>query len=128
MDTAITHDILVCVETFYQPAHSDPRKGEHFFAYRITIENLGPHTVQLLRRHWHIVECDGSAREVEGEGVVGQQPVLEPLQKHRYVSGCQFHGEVGLMYGTFLMKRAVDGHRFEATIPHFTMVVPHKLN
>jgi ApaG protein len=128
METAITHGIRVSVETFYQPTHSRPKAGEHFFAYRITIENLGELTVQLLRRHWQIVEGDGSKREVEGEGVVGQQPVLAPGERHRYVSGCGFHGEIGMMYGTFLMQREVDGQVFRAAIPHFVMVAPHKLN
>jgi ApaG protein len=127
MVKANTEGILVSVETSYQPTHS-ARAGQHFFAYRITVENLGGYTVQLLRRHWHIVEGDGSRREVEGEGVVGEQPVISPGQKHRYISGCGFSSEIGKMYGTFLMKREVDGHEFRAEIPPFVMVVPHKLN
>lgn len=128
MSTAITHDIRVSVETFYQRTHSRPQTGEHFFAYRITIENLSDLTVQLLRRHWHILENDGSRREVEGEGVVGQQPVLPPRRAHQYVSGSGFHGEIGMMYGTYLMKREVDGQEFHVEIPPFVMVAPHKLN
>jgi ApaG protein len=67
-------------------------------------------------------------REVEGDGVVGQQPVLEPGQHHEYISGCNLKTEVGKMRGTYLMERIVDGKQFNVNIPQFVMVVPYKLN
>lgn len=116
------------VETEYQPAYSSPSQHHFVFTYRISIENNSPQTVQLMRRHWHIRDANNLAREVEGEGVVGQQPVLEAGQTHQYVSGCNLKSGMGKMFGTFLMERLIDGKQFKVRIPEFTMVVPFKLN
>ena len=86
MVTEITQGIKVSVETEYQPSYSSPSQYHYVFTYRITIENQSEFTIQLLRRHWHIYDAGFNKREVEGEGVVGQQPVLEPGQTHQYVS------------------------------------------
>lgn len=128
MVTGITKGIKVSVELEYQPEYSSPSQYHYVFTYRITIENQSENTIQLLRRHWYIHDAALKMREVEGEGVVGQQPVLEPGQQHQYVSGCNLKSGLGKMWGTYLMERIVDGHRFEVTIPEFTMVVPFKLN
>ena len=74
----ITEGVNIMVESFYQIAQSNPLTSEYLFAYRITIENLSAHPVKLLSRHWHIVDSNGTHREVEGDGVVGQQPVITP--------------------------------------------------
>jgi len=128
MVTEITSGVKVSVETEYQPAYSSPAQFHFVFTYRITIENLGDSTVKLLRRHWYIHDACKTVREVEGEGVVGVQPVLEPGQSHQYVSGCNLKSGLGKMYGTYLMERVVDGKKFRVIIPEFTMIVPHKLN
>ena len=128
MVTEITKGIKVSVETEYQPAYSSPSQYHYVFTYRITIENQSENTIQLLRRHWYIHDAAQTMREVEGEGVVGQQPVLEPSQYHQYVSGCNLKSGLGKMWGTYLMERIVDGHRFKVTIPEFAMIVPFKLN
>ncbi len=128
MTTAITKGIRISVETEYQPAYSNPAQFHFVFTYRITIENLGDHTIQLLRRHWHIHDAGQEVREVEGEGVVGLQPVLEPGDVHQYVSGCNLKSGMGKMYGTYLLERIIDGEKFRVSIPEFIMVVPHKLN
>jgi ApaG protein len=128
MYKAITKDVKVSVETFYQESASNPDSGHFVFAYRITIENHGENTLKLLRRHWHIVEGSGEKREVEGEGVVGQQPVIEPGRRHQYISGCNLQSEMGKMYGTYLMERQIDGTTFVVEIPEFYMVVPYKYN
>ena len=83
METSITNDIKVSVESIYQPSYSKPVKNEYVFAYRITIENLSNHTVQLLRRYWHIWDSNAEEREVEGEGVVGDQPILKAGQSYQ---------------------------------------------
>jgi ApaG protein len=98
------------------------------FTYRITIENQSDHTIQLMRRHWHIFDAGFSMREVEGEGVVGQQPVLEPGQVHQYVSGCNLKSGIGKMSGTYLMEKVVDGSKMQVNIPEFTMIAPLRLN
>ncbi len=128
MRTAITNDIRVSVEVIYQPVYSKPLQHEFVHAYRITIENLGTETVQLLRRHWFIWDSNGKRREVEGDGVVGQQPVLEFGDTHQYVSGCPLQTEVGTMHGVFVMKRLSDDKLIEVTVPKFYLIPPFKLN
>lgn len=128
MVTAVTEGVRVSVETAYQPDYSNPREQHFVFTYRITIENNSAYTVQLLRRHWHIHDALNIPKEVEGEGVVGQQPVIEPGELHRYVSGCNLRSPMGKMYGTYLMERMLDGKQFTVTIPEFSLLAPFKLN
>ena len=128
MVTEITEGVKVIVETEYQPEYSSPSQFHFVFTYRITIENGSENTIQLLRRQWYIHDANNIIREVEGEGVVGQQPILEPGQYHQYVSGCNLKSGMGKMYGHYVMERLVDGSRFKVTIPQFTMIVPYKLN
>lgn len=128
MVTEKTQGIKVSVETEYQPAYSSPSQYHYVFTYRITIENQSEYTIQLLRRHWNIHDAGFSPREVDGEGVVGQQPVLEPGQTHQYVSGCNLKSGIGKMTGTYLMERVVDGSTVQVIIPEFTMVAPLRLN
>ena len=128
MVTEITQGIKVSVETEYQPSYSSPSQYHYVFTYKITIENQGAFTIQLLRRHWSIFDAAFSPREVDGEGIVGQQPVLEPNQSHQYVSGCNLKSGIGKMVGTYLMERIVDGTRFEVAVPEFHMVAPLRLN
>lgn len=128
MITEITEGVKVSVETEYQPEYSSPSQFHFVFTYRITIENESEYTVKLLRRHWYVHDANSRVKEVEGEGVVGQQPTLEPGQLHQYVSGCNIKSGLGKMYGTYQMERIVDGKEFEVNIPEFTMIVPYKLN
>lgn len=128
MVTEITNGVRVSVTTSYQPEYSSPAQSHFVFTYKISIENNSDYTVQLLKRHWYIYDANGMLREVEGEGVVGQQPVLEPGESHEYVSGCNLKTELGKMRGTYLMERIVDGKRFYVNIPEFVMTVPYKLN
>ena len=118
----------VSVETFYQPDYSNPISGEYMFAYRITIENHNNFPVKLQRRHWHIFDSNGSYREVEGEGVVGVQPILQPGERYQYVSGCNLRTEMGKMYGSYTMENLNNKKTFEVNIPIFEMVVPFKMN
>ena len=128
MPTAITNDISITVETSYQHNRNFITNSEHMFAYRITITNKGDYTIKLLSRHWFITDVNVEHSEVEGEGVVGLQPILEPGESHQYVSGCAIYSEFGKMYGTFLMERQIDGKLFEVSIPQFQLIAPYKLN
>jgi len=128
MFTAITNGIKVSAEVYYQKGHSVPAKGEFVFAYRITIENNSQYTIQLQRRKWIIFDSFGFERIVEGDGVVGKQPVIEPTKSHSYISGCQLSSEFGTMKGHYTMKRITDGELFEVEIPRFLMQAPMKLN
>lgn len=118
----------ITVETFYQSDYSNPLNHEFMFAYRITIENHNGFAVKLLRRHWYIFDSNGDKREVEGEGVVGVQPVLEPNERYQYVSGCNLRSEMGKMYGTYLMENLNNKATFSVKIPAFQMIVPFKGN
>ena len=128
MVSEITKGVRVTVNTEYQPTYSSPSQYHYVFTYKIQIENQSDYTVQLLRRKWCVYDSNGSIKEVEGEGVVGQQPVLEPDQLHEYVSGCNLKTGVGKMKGVYIFERLVDGKEFEVTIPEFVMTVPFKLN
>jgi ApaG protein len=128
MIAQITQGVKVSVETEYQPSYSSPSQYHYVFTYRITIENQSDFTIQLMRRQWFIHDAGFQPREVEGEGVVGQQPVLEPGQSHQYVSGCNLKSGIGKMVGTYLMERIVDGTSFRVNIPEFIMVAPLRLN
>ncbi len=127
MVTEITQGIKVSVITEYQNGYSVPAQGHFVFTYQITIENNSEYTIQLLRRHWYIHDATFEKREVEGEGVVGLQPVLEPGEVHQYVSGCNLRSGIGKMFGFYLMERVVDGKKFKVNIPEFTMIAPFLL-
>lgn len=128
MNSKISDGIRVSVETYYQPDYSNPVNNEFMFAYRITIENNNEFPVKLLRRHWHIYDSNGSMREVEGEGVVGVQPQINPGESYQYISGCNLRSEIGKMYGTYLMENVHNKRSFNASIPAFEMYAPFKLN
>jgi ApaG protein len=128
MVTAVTHGVKISVETEYQPGYSSPVEQHFVFTYRVTIENMSEFSVKLLRRHWFIHDVEKPVQQVEGEGVVGQKPILEPGQKHQYVSGCSLLSGFGKMHGTYTMQRIMDGKLFKVIIPEFTMILPFKLN
>lgn len=128
METLITKGIRISIETSFQPQYSNVLANKFIFAYRVTIENLSPYTVQLMRRHWQIIDSNGIRREVEGEGVIGQQPVLEPGETHQYVSWCHLHTGLGKMLGTYQMQDCLTKEQFQAHIPEFELVAPFQLN
>ena len=124
----ISEGVKVSVEAFYQSDYSNPLQSEFMFAYRITLENNNAFPVKLHRRHWHIFDSNGSHREVEGEGVVGVQPTLQPGENYQYVSGCNLRTEMGKMYGTYQMENLHSKLMFDVSIPAFEMIVPMKNN
>ena len=128
MISKISEGVTVSVETFYQPEYSNPLSNEFMFAYRITIDNNNAYPVQLLRRHWYIFDAAGSLREVEGEGVIGVQPQINPGTQYQYISGCNLKTEMGKMYGTYLMENLNSSKQFNVIIPSFEMTVPFKMN
>lgn len=128
MVSKISEGVEISVETFYQSDYSNPMNHEFMFAYRITIENHNAFTVQLLQRHWYIFDSNGEHREVEGEGVVGLQPIIQPGEQFQYVSGCNLKTEMGKMQGHYTMENQNNKQKFDVNIPAFEMVVPNKLN
>lgn len=128
MEALITQGIKIVVEPFYLPKESAPVQQRYVHAYKITIENLSDVTVQLLRRHWYIIESNGTKREVEGEGVIGEQPILEPGQTHQYTSWCPLMTDIGKMYGTFQMENKSTHQLFDVRVPEFRLIPPFKMN
>src|SRR5450756_1963925 len=101
--TLVTRAIRVSVRSYYLEDQSDPEDSKYVWAYRIRIENQGTDTVQLLRRSWQITDAHGRTQTVRGDGVVGQQPVLEPGESFEYTSGTPLETPSGLMVGTYHM-------------------------
>ena len=128
MVSKISEGVTISVETFYQPDYSNPQSSEFMFAYRITIENNNSFPVKLLRRHWYIFDSDATHREVEGEGVIGNQPEIISGEKYQYISGCNLRTELGKMHGTYTMENLSNKKTFNVNIPAFEMTVPFKLN
>jgi len=119
--------ICIEVETSYLDHQSDPAHGRYAFAYSITIRNEGSTAARLLSRHWIITDADGGVQEVQGEGVVGEQPLIRPGEGYRYSSGAIIPTPVGSMRGAYQM---VDdaGQHFEAPISAFTLARPGMLH
>jgi ApaG protein len=124
---AETAGIRVEIRARFSSEHSDPPASRWFFLYTIRISNVGDTTVQLLNRHWTIVDGTGHTEEVHGPGVAGEQPVLEPGQFFEYTSGCPLPTPFGSMAGTFEMQRA-DGTRFEAEAALFELIQPESIH
>lgn len=124
---AADHDIRIEVETEYLPEHSDPQAPRYVFAYHITLRNAGRLAARLLRRHWIITDGQGRVEEVAGEGVVGEQPELEPGAEYRYTSAAVLDTPIGTMRGRYHMIDA-HGRPFEAPIPEFLLSVPGALH
>src|SRR5687768_4830892 len=121
------HRISVEVETQYVEDQSDPRERRYVFAYTITTRNEGQAPARLLTRHWIITDADGKVQEVRGDGVVGEQPHLNPGQGFRYSSGAILETPVGSMQGSYQML-GDDGVHFDAPIPVFRLAIPGKIH
>jgi len=121
--SAQTRGVVVRVSVSFMADQSEPARGRWFWAYHIRIENEGTQAVQLLTRHWIITDGRGKRQDVRGEGVVGEQPVVEPGKSYDYVSGCPLSTPTGSMEGSFHMV-AEDGSTFEAAIPRFPLIGP----
>lgn len=125
MASAVTSGIRVTVEARHLAERREP--GRWFFAYQVRIANEGAAPAQLLSRHWVITDALGHEEHVEGPGVIGKQPVIQPGQTHEYTSFCPLPSPLGSMRGTYQMVRS-DGTAFEATIPEFALAAPESLN
>lgn len=121
------HIIRVDVATDFLDGQSEPDRDRYVFSYTITISNIGKVPAKLLTRHWLITDANGNVQEVRGDGVVGEQPHLEPGQKFQYSSGAILNTPVGAMEGSYQML-ADDGKRFDAEIEPFTLAVPGLLH
>lgn len=118
-----TRGVTVRVSVSYLPEQSEPQRGRWFWAYHIRLENEGTVAVQLLTRHWIITDGRGARHSVEGEGVVGEQPMIAPGESYDYVSGCPLSTPTGAMQGSYHMI-GEDGSAFDVKIPRFSLVAP----
>ena len=120
-------DIRIHVATDYVDEQSEPDADRYVFAYTITISNTGDVAAQLISRHWVITDANGKVQEVSGDGVVGEQPHLNPGEEFQYSSGAVLETPVGAMQGLYRMK-ADNGVSFDAPIAPFTLAVPGVLH
>lgn len=124
--TEISNDVKVIVKPVFIENESDVIAGKFVYAYFITIENMGTEPVKLLSRYWHITDSTGDIYEIEGEGVIGRQPVIQPGKSHSYNSYCVLKSMAGTMKGYYLMQRDT-GERVKVSIPEF-LLRSHLLN
>ena len=127
MYTKTTKNINITVNSYYLEEQSEPDEQHYVWAYQITINNLGQETVQLKNRYWKIIDSNGTKQEVRGEGVVGEQPILNPGEKFEYTSGTPLSTPSGFMEGYYEMETK-NGNKFEASIPLFSLDTPNITN
>lgn len=125
MYTCITNSIKVTVVPVYLEEQSLPDEEHYVWAYTVQLENMGPETVQLLNRYWHITDAQGMVQEVRGPGVVGEQPTLPPGEVYQYTSGAALHTPSGIMVGNYEMQNAL-GEPFTIDIPAFSLDSPEQ--
>ncbi len=130
MYTKTTKNINITVNPYYLEDQSEPDEQHYVWAYQVTINNVGSEIVQLKNRFWKITDSNGSRQEVRGEGVVGEQPILNPGEKFEYTSGTPLSTPSGFMEGHYEMETK-NGKKFDASIPLFSLDIPEtskKLN
>lgn len=127
MSDIITRGIRIQVESMYVEERSDPKESYYFFAYHVVISNNGAEAAQLISREWVITDSDGNVERVQGAGVVGETPLLQPGTSFEYTSFCPLRTSMGSMQGGYTM-RLTSGETFRAEIAPFTLAVPGVVN
>ncbi|MGB0430686.1 MAG: Co2+/Mg2+ efflux protein ApaG [Bacteroidia bacterium] len=128
MVKCFTKNIEVRVSPSYHFQASNPELAHFVHIYEVTIINHSDKVVQLISREWYIRDLIGSTEIIKGNGVIGQQPIIEPTQSHTYASGCNFKSDYGFMEGYYNFKRLQDQTYFKVKIPRFQLVFPPKLS
>lgn len=124
----ITQGVSVSVCTEFRHDLSRVKQSIYFFNYKITIENRNDFAIQLLSRHWYIFDSLSDLRIVKGDGVIGEQPTLQPGEVYSYTSGCDLNSEIGNMNGYYLFRREIDNDTFHVTVPKFDLIYSARLN
>ena len=124
----ILKDIDISTEAFFLDNKSNIEKSIYFFMYKIFISNKTNKTIQLISRHWDICDANGNIDIIEGEGVIGEQPLMNPSDSFEYNSFCPLKTEFGKMSGFYIFKEVETGNLFKAIIPEFSLVVPSRIN
>ena len=126
--SAITKGVLVSVKVVFEAEHSNANIPKYVFSYQVTITNNSDFPIQLLRRHWVIYQSNGTKKEIEGAGVVGEQPIIYPNNSFQYTSWCPIQNQIGYMEGSYMIKIERTGDFFEVEIPRFHLIEPTLLN
>jgi ApaG protein len=121
---AETEGVIIRVKPAFLEEESSPEENRYIWAYHVEIENRGKHTLQLMTRHWRITDREGRVQEVNGSGVVGQNPVLRPGARFEYTSGCPLNAPSGMMQGAYRLEDET-GAMLEARIPLFALDSPY---
>lgn len=128
MGSLITEGIEVVVHSSYEEEYSDPAKADFIFSYHIEIINVNSFPVQLLSRKWFVFDSKGDHYEVEGPGVVGEQPIIKPNESHEYESGTNLSSPIGRMRGYYIVQNILTEETFKVYIPEFDLIAPFVLN
>ena len=128
MQALTTNGVRIGVESHFQPGHSFPHRSQYLHVYTIHIKNYNEYPVKLMSRHWDITEADGTKKVVDGPGIVGEQPLLDPGGLHSYSSFCVLAFPIGKMSGYYTMVRTDTDEQFNVDIPAFNLVMPDALN
>ncbi len=128
MSIATTNNIQVSVNVTYNEKHSDIRHENFIFIYQIQIQNQNDFQVQLLTREWFIFDSLDQPKIVKGEGVVGEQPIIEPGETYCYSSNCLLNSTIGFMQGVYTFKKSNNDELITVLIPKFSLIFPHILN
>lgn len=128
MLTEVTAGVRISVVPRYEPGISNAASDTYVFSYQIIIENQNDFPVQLLRRHWYIFDSIAIKREVEGPGVVGEMPVIQPGDFYMYHSACDLRSPRGTMQGFYSMSKLGDKQTFHVRVPKFKLEVPYSMN
>ena len=124
----VLRDINITSEVFFLSNKSNPEKSLYFFMYKISIVNNTNRTIQLIDRHWDISDANGNTDSIDGEGVVGEQPVMKPSDSFQYNSFCPIKTEFGTMSGFYTFKEEKTGILYKGIIPEFALVIPNCIN
>ncbi len=124
MKNKIISSVKIHVKTWYRSDLSNPEENQYFYNYRIQIENKGNEPIQLLHRHWMVEQLIYGIQHVDGPGVVGEQPLIEPGALFEYVSGCEFWMPIGRMSGFYTFQNLETEQLFSVPIPLFTLEFP----
>ena len=129
--TDLNDKVIVTSKSGFVPQQSDSDANRFVFFYEITIHNNSDAPCQLMSRHWLIQDANRKVEEVYGEGVIGEQPLIQPGEKYQYTSGAVLETEIGTMEGRyFMLQKSLDSEplEFEISIPKFTLSVPRTLH
>lgn len=128
MESLTTEGVEVIVQSNFEEEFSRPEQSEFVFSYHISISNVNDFSVQLISRKWFVFDSKGDHYEVEGAGVIGEQPLLEPGESHEYESGTKLTSPIGRMRGYYIMENALTNETFKVYIPEFDLIAPFVLN